>query len=46
MKNVNRVFKKVYPVLGSLIVFIAAFGGVTPFSLFDYYQPKAPKYLK
>lgn len=41
-----KVMRKLYPVIGSLMVFIAVFGGVKPASIFNFYQPKVPKSLR
>lgn len=46
MKKLNQIMHRVYPFAGSLLVSVAVFGGVQPFSLFGFHQPKAPKCLK
>ena len=46
MKKLNNVMRKLYPVLGSVIVFVAVYGGVKPASIFGFHQPKVPKSIK
>ena len=46
MKKLNEVMRRIYPVLGGLIVFVAVFGGVKPASIFSFHQPRVPKSIK
>lgn len=46
MKAFKKAFTKLCPILGSIIVFTAIFGGVKPASVIGLHQPKAPKCLK
>lgn len=46
MKRFNRMIKSFYPMLGSVVMLLAVYGGVRPASWWQVYQMKTPKCLK
>lgn len=46
MKKAMQLVKRFYPVLGSLVMLSAVYGGIKPASFFGLHQPKVPKCLK
>lgn len=46
MKKLGIVIKKASPVIGSILMFVAVYGGVKPASIVFLHQPKSPKCLR
>lgn len=46
MKKPNPIMRKLYPISGSILTFLAITLTVKPASIFTLYQPKTPKSIK
>jgi len=46
LKKLDSLVKRVAPVICSLVMLVAAYGGAKAASMWGFYQPRAPKCLK